>query len=128
MYPVLDEQKRAKPCRKPSTTSREVEDGGMLDLCDEHAATFDAKAKANAPPVVDFTDRDAARAWLAAISVSIEDATSVTADMLAPLRDRRLGPVEARRLHREAVATLRDLLGAAERGLTAGSRSKGRAP
>ena len=78
---------------------------------------------ASPPPALDFDDRDALRAWISDLAAAIEDATGVTADQLAPFRERHLGPAEARRLYREAKGRLHDLLDQAKRGLVARSRA-----
>ena len=80
------------------------------------------KRSTSAP--LDWTDRDALRRWFADLSVAIDDARGVTADLLLPKRERTLGPAEARRLHREADESIRALLDAGERGLVLGSRAK----
>lgn len=63
---------------------------------------------------LDWNDGEARRAWLAALTAAIDDDIAVTDDMLRPLRDRRLGPAEARRIHGEATSAIRALLDAAK--------------
>ncbi len=79
--------------------------------------------KRDATPL-NWSDRDALRRWFADLTAVIDDARSVTSDMLLPRRDRTLGHAEARKLHREADESIRALLDAAERGLVSGSRAK----
>ncbi len=116
-YPTLDAERRASMCPATATSTRDVE-GATLAVCEEHARAIDAKSKP-----VDWTDRDMLRRWFAEVSATVDDATAVTADMLQPFRERRLGPAEARRLHAEASAKLRGLLDAGERGLVMGSHA-----
>lgn len=69
------------------------------------------------PPPVDWSDRDQARRWIAALHAAF-------ADMLRPVRcKRQLGHLEHVRLFNEADASITSLLDAAERGLVNGSRA-----
>jgi hypothetical protein len=64
-----------------------------------------------------WSDPEAARAWLAGLQTLLDDALAAMADQLLPLRQRRLGHVEAQRIFVEASAALAKALLFAMRGL-----------
>jgi hypothetical protein len=64
-----------------------------------------------------WAESEAARAWLLGLREVIEDARAATEDQLLPLRQRRLGHVEAERITRESFTTIAKALSFAERGL-----------
>lgn len=51
---------------------------------------------------LDWDDTAAVLRWLADLRTAWDDASSVTVDMLEPLRKRKLGHAECRRLYSEA--------------------------
>jgi hypothetical protein len=57
------------------------------------------------------------RAWLAALQSTLDDVLAAMADQLLPLRQRRLGHVEAARIFLEASTSLARALAHAARGL-----------
>ena len=59
---------------------------------------------------LDWDDTAAVLRWLADLRTAWDDANSVTCDMLAPLRSRKLGPKECRRLYSEASFQLDQLI------------------
>ena len=80
----------------------------------------------NAPPprgqesvtsALRWSDPEAARAWLAGLQSTLDDALAALADQLLPLRQRRLGHIEAQRIFLEASASLAKALLYAMRGL-----------
>lgn len=64
-----------------------------------------------------WSDPEAARAWLSGLQAALDDALAAMGDQLLPLRQRRLGHVEAERIFQEASAALAKALSYAERGL-----------
>lgn len=125
MHGEGSDPKSKKLCGFPATTVRKVGDAS-LHVCKEHARTIDAHRdpSATATEPIDWSNRDVLRKFFAALTVAIDDALAVGADQLAPLRKRRLGPAEAKRLHAEAEGAIRALLDVAERGLVNGSRAR----
>jgi len=74
--------------------------------------------KGGDPPArLDFTDRDAVRAWLAELRTQIDDAVEAGEDATRPLGQRALGRPTARRAILEARRSIRALLAVAERGV-----------
>lgn len=59
---------------------------------------------------LDWHDTRAVLEWLGNLRTAWKDADSVATDMLAPLRSRRLGPAECRRLYSDASFQLEQLL------------------
>jgi hypothetical protein len=66
-------------------------------------------------------DPGATRPWLASVKSLMDDALAAIQDQLLPLRQRRLGHVEAARIIAEATAALAAAYAHAERGLPPGS-------
>ena len=64
-----------------------------------------------------WSDPEAARGWLIGLQALLDDALAATMDQLLPLRQRRLGHVEAERILQEAAAALAKALSYAARGL-----------
>ena len=64
-----------------------------------------------------WSDPEAARAWLAGLQSTLDDALAALADQLLPLRQRRLGHIEAQRIFLEASASLAKALLYASLGL-----------
>jgi hypothetical protein len=64
-----------------------------------------------------WSNPEAARAWLAGLQAVLDDALAAAADQLLPLRQRRLGHVEAQRIFLEASAALAKALLFAALGL-----------
>jgi hypothetical protein len=64
-----------------------------------------------------WSDPEAARAWLLGLRGVIDDAMAAAGDQLLPLRQRRLGHVEAERIFCEASTNINNALSFAERGL-----------
>lgn len=65
-----------------------------------------------------WSDSEAAQAWLSSLEALIADAHAATVDQLLPLRQRRLGHVEAERIIVEASRAIAQALAFAARGLT----------
>ena len=64
-----------------------------------------------------WSDPEAARPWLASVKTLTDDAMAAILDQLLPLRQRRLGHVEAERIIQEAAKALAKALSYAARGL-----------
>ena len=64
-----------------------------------------------------WSDPEDARVWLTGLQALLDDALAATMDQLLPLRQRRLGHVEAQRIIEEAAAALAKALSYAARGL-----------
>jgi hypothetical protein len=64
-------------------------------------------------PRLELTNADAVRQWLLDAHVGVEDLVAVTRDQLKPVRERRLGVREAKRLYREARKKLAALFACA---------------
>jgi hypothetical protein len=107
-FGVLDTRGRAKLCGKPPTCERMIEEIAFT-ACDACAARHDAGERVRAAHL-DFGDRAAVRAWLADLRAVMADSGAVAADMLRPLRKRKLGHREHARLHAEAREALAQLL------------------
>jgi len=65
-----------------------------------------------------WSDSEAAQAWLSSLEALIAHAHATTVDQLLPLRQRRLGHVEAERIIFEASRAIAQALAFAARGLT----------
>ena len=68
-------------------------------------------------PSLCWSDPEAARQWLSGIKTVLDDALAASGDQMLPLRQRRLGHVEADRILREATVALDHALAFAKRGL-----------
>ncbi len=68
-------------------------------------------------PSLDWSDRKAAARWLSSVKSVLDDALAASADQMLPLRQRRLGHVEADRIVRDATVALHHALSFAARGL-----------
>ncbi len=68
-------------------------------------------------PSLRWSDAEAARRWLSGLESVLDDALSASADQMLPLRQRRLGHVEADRILRDATVALHHALSFARRGL-----------
>jgi hypothetical protein len=64
-----------------------------------------------------WSDPEAARAWLSGLQAALDDALAAMGDQLLPLRQRRLGHIEAERIFQEASTALAKALSYAARGL-----------
>ena len=69
-------------------------------------------------PTLDWNDRAVCAAWLADVAGHVDDAFAAARDQLRPLRRRRLGRLEVRRLLAEAEDSLRAQLAYAHAGLS----------
>ena len=70
-----------------------------------------------AAPSLRWSDPEAAKRWLSGVKSALDDALAASSDQMLPLRQRRLGHVEAERILREATVALHNALSFAERGL-----------
>jgi hypothetical protein len=68
-------------------------------------------------PSLSWSDPEAARRWISGLTLVLDDVLAAAGDQMLPLRQRRLGHVEADRLVREATVALHRALAYAERGL-----------
>jgi len=68
-------------------------------------------------PSLDWSNAEAARRWLSGVETVLDDALAASGDQMLPLRQRRLGHVEAERIVREATVALHNALSFARRGL-----------
>jgi hypothetical protein len=68
-----------------------------------------------------WSDPEATRPWLASVQSLMDDALAAIQDQMLPLRQRRLGHLEAARIIAEATAALAKAYAHAERGLPPGS-------
>src|SRR5262249_42877537 len=119
MVPVIDAQKRAKLCRRPAVTTREVE-GVTLHFCQEHAAHIDAqRARVSSAERLDFTDAAAIAAWLSTLDSAARDVIAVAQDQTAPLRERDLGRRAAVAMLAEGAHSVESLIAFARAGLPA---------
>jgi hypothetical protein len=64
-----------------------------------------------------WSNPEAAKRWLSGVKSALDDALAASGDQMLPLRQRRLGHVEAERILREATVALHNALSFAERGL-----------
>ncbi|MFT3775343.1 MAG: hypothetical protein QM820_59095 [Minicystis sp.] len=92
--------------------------GGLLRELDAWLEAVEAlpMEPAGAPYVLDLSNRDAARAWLAELRTQIDDAVSAGEDATRPPGRRALGRPTARRALLEARHSIEQMLVAAERG------------
>lgn len=75
------------------------------------------KGQDPALPSLRWSDAEAAARWLSGMEAALDDALAVAGDQMLPLRQRRLGHVEADRILREATVALHQALSFAKRGL-----------
>jgi hypothetical protein len=68
-------------------------------------------------PSLRWSDAEAARRWISGLESVLDDVLAASADQMLPLRQRRLGHVEADRIVREATVALYHALSFARRGL-----------
>jgi hypothetical protein len=64
-----------------------------------------------------WSDPKAAARWLSGVKSVLDDVLAASADQMLPLRQRRLGHVEADRIVRDATVALHHALSFAARGL-----------
>ncbi len=84
----------------------------MSDFSDEPP-----KGQDSGLPSLNWSDPEAARRWISGLESVLDNALAAAGDQMLPLRQRRLGHVEADRIVRDATVALHRALAFAKRGL-----------